>query len=412
MSLEIGWHLSVLPTGSADFENRIAEVMSRVDANHDGVLDEDESARAWGVLEDHLKTRQQTPLTPGHGNEEEHDAMVRAGLWNLMWRSVNATFGGPGGWKTMTAAMAGERTMDWGGALRNWRRVYDFMLRELTHAENKYLANMSSRRVLHEVLHDLSAGYTSTICKPGGLVDFQARELRVLGVEGAEIDAFLASREAGIRKRADMTPGAGWRRLFGRRITSKNKATRKSFQKEVEASSCHCMCYQKGERWTYGTHMSAADKPTCTRVENVPPGTGSISDIPEFAVDGILMKAPGNKTWQNLGKAFLKLIPATGGSSCRMMLEWELSGEKGGGIGYISKCEAPKPLRTSYWSTPSHTFEIVVYNLALDDPHEDASGHLVDTVQAHRASKKLLANRRLQNKWNTNLSLTTMEKMH
>jgi len=316
----------------------------------------------------------------------------------------------------MTAAMKGEGHMDWGVALRNWKRVYDFLFRELMQAEKKYKGHgLASDRMLHEVLHDMNAGYTSTICKPDGLVDFRAHELRFLGVNDAEIDDFMAFRQAGIDREAQTTPGAGWRRLL---IKSRNKVRRKAFQKEVEASPCHCMCYQKSTAWTWGTRMSAADRPTCTRVDEVMPEGGIDSLTPPLAVDELMVKAPGVEEWQKLGKAFLKMKRAKGRSSCRVTLEWELESGEETGIGYISPCQAPKPLRTGYWSTPSHDFEIVVYNPGLDEPHvhepsEHATDQLMNALQNHRKSEDFVDNLKTLQKrrWSSNRSLTAIERM-
>lgn len=401
---------------NVEFEDEIKQVMRTVDVNRDGVLDADESATAWGYLENRLKRQQQMPFKKG---EEESMAAVRAGLWNLMWRSVNATFGGPGGWQAMTAALNGEGKMDWGGSLRNWRRVYDFLFRELRQAELKFKGHgLKSDRMLHEVLHDLNAGYTSTICTQDGLVDFRAHELRTLGVSNPQVEEFMDFQQAGRERQAELTPGAGWRRLL---IKSSNKYRQKAFKKEVESYACHCMCYQKSGALTFGTKMSAAEKPTCTRVDEVSPGNGGNSLTPPLAVDEILVKVPGVEEWQKLGQAFLKLNRAKGGSSCRVMLEWELLSGKQAGVGYISPCKAPKPLRTSYMSTPSYHFEIVVYNPALDDAHvhepsEDANEHeqLLDALTRRRNGEQLPAGTRDDRpvrKWNSNRSLAAIEPM-
>jgi hypothetical protein len=316
--------------------------------------------------------------------------------------------------------------MDWGVALRNWRRVYDFLYRELMQAENKYKGmehGLKSDRVLHEVLHDLNAGYTSTICKPGGLVDFRAHELRTLGVASEEIEDFEAFRQSAIDTETAVTPGAGWRRLL---ITSKKKSwgsvftsdtKGKAFQKELEKYSCHCMCYQKSGMWTLGTRMSAADRPTCTRAETRDigsPGDDLGADIvPALPVHEISVKVPGEEGWKNLGKAYLKLKRAPGSSSCRVMLEWELVSGKQAGVGYISPCKAPKPLHTGYLSTPSHDFEIVVYNPGLDQPHvneplAEASEQLWDDLKTRRKSRQLLHALHARQ---TNRSLTAIEPM-
>jgi hypothetical protein len=295
--------------------------------------------------------------------------------WSFLWRIVTPTLTAHHfDWESMIKALEGGHAIDWAGALNSWRALHSWMLKWLTLRETRYEARAASQFPLHDVFSSLQKTYSSTLCRPEGMVDLDVDQLMMLGTEK---EASVRHKQHLVEEEKNSPSLNGWVRLKLVKSGDEHGELAK-LTEFIDANSrgCDCMCF-RSDKASFDQHLTTARRRAVfenARVDTcypLPDLTTGVSNVTEATVDNLLVKRPDGD-YEAVGKSRIQLHLVNNKDRfvrpCVYTVSWlPFARTDLAGRGYIANCR-PEKMSTS-WSWWSKSYD---YDMKLDifAPHQ------------------------------------------